>query len=412
MIAPKVFTVGQINRYIKNLLENDFILNSLLVQGEISNFKAHSSGHWYFTLKDATGALSCMIFRQDAEEIPFLPENGMQVILYGRVSLYERTGQYQLYGEFMEPVGMGALQMAFEQMKEKLAAEGLFDADFKREMPAHAKCIAVVTSPVGAAVRDVIQIVKRRDPHVKIAVFPTLVQGEKAAEDIVRSLRLANEWGGADVIILGRGGGSMEDLWPFNEEKVARAIFASEIPVISAVGHETDFTITDFVSDLRAPTPSAAAELATAIPLESRIAMLEGMQERLWRDVSAAMVSSRRRLEFLKERPVLKRPLEKLHQLRVDVEGQSRAMQRETMQRLEKNAGRLAAAQARLESVSPFSVMKRGYAMILNEAGQPLTAAADAREGQKLQIEMRDGRLYAAVTGKAVIDDGKEKTVL
>ncbi len=412
MIAPKVFTVGQINRYIKNLLENDFILNSLLVQGEISNFKAHSTGHWYFTLKDATGALSCMVFRQDAEEIPFLPENGMQVILYGRVSLYERTGQYQLYGEFMEPVGMGALQMAFEQMKEKLAAEGLFDADFKREMPAHAKCIAVVTSPVGAAVRDVIQIVKRRDPRVKIAVFPTLVQGEKAAEDIVRSLRLANEWGGADVIILGRGGGSMEDLWPFNEEKVARAIFASEIPVISAVGHETDFTITDFVSDLRAPTPSAAAELATAIPLESRIAMLEGMQERLWRDVSAAMVSSRRRLEFLKERPVLKRPLEKLHQLRADVEGQSQAMQRETMRRLEKNAGRLAAAQARLESVSPFSVMKRGYAMILNEAGQPLTAAADAREGQKLQIEMRDGRLYAAVTGKAVIDDGKEKTVL
>ncbi len=412
MIAPKVFTVGQINRYIKNLLENDFILNSLLVQGEISNFKAHSSGHWYFTLKDATGALSCMVFRQDAEEIPFLPENGMQVILYGRVSLYERTGQYQLYGEFMEPVGMGALQMAFEQMKEKLAAEGLFDADFKREMPAHAKCIAVVTSPVGAAVRDVIQIVKRRDPRVKIAVFPTLVQGEKAAEDIVRSLRLANEWGGADVIILGRGGGSMEDLWPFNEEKVARAIFASEIPVISAVGHETDFTITDFVSDLRAPTPSAAAELATAIPLESRIAMLEGMQERLWRDVSAAMVSSRRRLEFLKERPVLKRPLEKLHQLRADVEGQSQAMQLETMRRLEKNAGRLAAAQARLESVSPFSVMKRGYAMILNEAGQPLTAAADACEGQKLQIEMRDGRLYAAVTGKAVIDDGKEKTVL
>ena len=228
----------------------------------------------------------------------------------------------------------------------------------------------------------------------------------------MRSLRLSNEWGGADVIILGRGGGSMEDLWPFNEEKVARAIFASEIPVISAVGHETDFTITDFVSDLRAPTPSAAAELATAIPLESRIAMLEGMQERLWRDVSAAMVSSRRRLEFLKERPVLKRPLEKLHQLRADVEGQSQAMQRETMWRLEKNAGRLAAAQARLESVSPFSVMKRGYAMILNEAGQPLTAAADAREGQKLQIEMRDGRLYAAVTGKAVIDDGKEKTVL
>lgn len=412
MIAPKVFTVGQINRYIKNLLENDFILNSLLVQGEISNFKAHSSGHWYFTLKDAAGALSCIVFRQDAQEIPFLPENGMQVILYGHVSLYEKTGQYQLYGEFMEPVGVGALQMAFEQMKEKLAAEGLFDADFKRELPAQAGCIAVVTSPTGAAVHDVIKIVKRRDPRVKIAVFPTLVQGESAAEDIVRSLRLANEWGKADVIILGRGGGSMEELWPFNEEKVARAVFASEIPVISAVGHETDFTIVDFVSDLRAPTPSAAAELATATPLESRIAVLDGLQERLWRDVFAAVTACRRRLDFLKERPVLRRPLEKIYQMQTDVEAQGQALLRETMRRLEKNAGRLAAAQARLEGVSPFSVMKRGYAMILDEAGQPFTAAADARKGQKLQIEMRDGRLYATVTGKAVNGDGKEKTVL
>lgn len=412
MIAPKVFTVGQINRYIKNLLENDFILNSLLVQGEISNFKAHSSGHWYFTLKDAAGALSCIVFRQDAQEIPFLPENGMQVILYGHVSLYEKTGQYQLYGEFMEPVGVGALQMAFEQMKEKLAAEGLFDADFKRELPAQAGCIAVVTSPTGAAVHDVIKIVKRRDPRVKIAVFPTLVQGESAAEDIVRSLRLANEWGKADVIILGRGGGSMEELWPFNEEKVARAVFASEIPVISAVGHETDFTIVDFVSDLRAPTPSAAAELATATPLESRIAVLDGLQERLWRDVFAAVTACRRRLDFLKERPVLRHPLEKIYQMQTDVEAQGQALLRETMRRLEKNAGRLAAAQARLEGVSPFSVMKRGYAMILDEAGQPFTAAADARKGQKLQIEMRDGRLYATVTGKAVNGDGKEKTVL
>lgn len=412
MIAPKVFTVGQINRYIKNLLENDFILNSLLVQGEISNFKAHSSGHWYFTLKDAAGALSCIVFRQDAQEIPFLPENGMQVILYGHVSLYEKTGQYQLYGEFMEPVGVGALQMAFEQMKEKLAAEGLFDADFKRELPAQAGCIAVVTSPTGAAVHDVIKIVKRRDPRVKIAVFPTLVQGENAAEDIVRSLRLANEWGKADVIILGRGGGSMEELWPFNEEKVARAVFASEIPVISAVGHETDFTIVDFVSDLRAPTPSAAAELATATPLASRIAVLDGLQERLWRDVFAAVTACRRRLDFLKERPVLRRPLEKIYQMQTDVEAQGQALLRETMRRLEKNAGRLAAVQARLEGVSPFSVMKRGYAMILDEAGQPFTAAADARKGQKLQIEMRDGRLYATVTGKAVNGDGKEKTVL
>ena len=186
MIEPKVFSVGQINRYIKNLLENDFILNSLLVQGEISNFKAHSSGHWYFTLKDAQGAISCVIFRQDAANIPFEPENGMQVILGGYISLYEKTGQYQFYGEFLQPVGMGALQIAFEQMKEKLEAEGLFDPDFKRELPEHVETIAVITSPTGAAVRDIIQIAKRRDPRVKIAVFPTLVQGEYAAEDIVK----------------------------------------------------------------------------------------------------------------------------------------------------------------------------------------------------------------------------------
>ena len=176
MIEPKVFSVGQINRYIKNLLENDFILNSLLVQGEISNFKAHSSGHWYFTLKDAQGAIACVMFQQDAAQVPFLPENGMQVILYGHVSLYERTGQYQLYGEFLEPVGMGALQLAFEQMKEKLAAEGLFDADYKREIPENVGCIAVITSPTGAAVRDIIQIAKRRDPRVRLAIFPTLVR--------------------------------------------------------------------------------------------------------------------------------------------------------------------------------------------------------------------------------------------
>lgn len=411
MIAPKVFTVGQINRYIKNLLENDFILNSLLVQGEISNFKAHSSGHWYFTLKDATGAISCMIFRQDAEAVPFLPENGMQVILYGYISLYERTGQYQLYGEFLEPVGMGALQMAFEQRKEKLAAEGLFDADYKREIPKQVGCIAVVTSPTGAAVRDIIQIVKRRDSRVKIAVFPTLVQGENAAEDIVHSLRLANEWGEADVIILGRGGGSMEDLWPFNEENVARAVFASETPVISAVGHETDFTIVDFVSDLRAPTPSAAAELAT-VPMESRIAALEELESRLWRDTQAALTDCKRRLEFLKERPVLKRPLEKIWQMQVTLDEKGQALQRETLRQLEKNTSRLTAAQARLESVSPFSIMKRGYAMVLDESGQPITTVTDIEAGQKLHIAMRDGKLDVRVEGKAVNGDGEKKADL
>lgn len=411
MIEAKVFTVGQINRYIKNLLENDFILNSLLVQGEISNFKAHSSGHWYFTLKDAIGAIACVIFKQDAQNIPFLPENGMQVILYGHVSLYEKTGQYQLYGEFLEPVGMGALQLAFEQMKEKLAAEGLFDADFKREIPAHVGCIAVITSPTGAAVRDIIQIAKRRDPRVKIALFPTLVQGETAAADIVRSLKLANEWGQADVILLGRGGGSIEDLWAFNEEMVARAIFASETPVISAVGHETDFTIADFVADLRAPTPSAAAELATE-PLDSVQADLAELERRLERDMQAVFTDCRRRLDFLKERPVLKRPLEGLRRTQIYLEEKERLLLRETLRRLEQEKRRLAAAEAGLQAVSPFSVMERGYALLMDEGGKPVTSAETAAVGQAVRVRLKDGTLQAKITGKAVYPNGEKETIL
>lgn len=411
MIEPKVFTVGQINRYIKNLLENDFILNSLLVQGEISNFKAHSSGHWYFTLKDAQGAISCVIFRQDAMQIPFLPENGRKVILYGHVSLYEKTGQYQLYGEFLEPIGMGALQLAFEQMKEKLAAEGLFDADFKREIPEHVGCIAVITSPTGAAVRDMIQIAKRRDPRVKIAVFPTLVQGETAAADIVKSLKLANAWGKADVIILGRGGGSMEDLWAFNEEIVARAIFASEVPVISAVGHETDFTIADFVADLRAPTPSAAAELATE-PLDHVKANFEELLHRLDRDLQAVLTDAKRRLDFLKERPVLKRPLEGIRRTQIYLEEKERLLLRETLRRLEKEKRALAAAEAGLQAVSPFSIMQRGYAMLMDEKGKPVTTAEAAAVGQAVQVRLKDGILQAEVTGKAVFAHGEKETIL
>lgn len=411
MIEPKVFTVGQINRYIKNLLENDFILSSLPVQGEISNFKAHSSGHWYFTLKDEQGAIACVIFRQAAAEIPFQPENGMRVILYGSISLYEKTGQYQLYGEFLEPIGIGALQLAFEQRKEKLAAEGLFDADFKRELPERIGTLAVITSPTGAAVRDIIQIAKRRDPRVKIAVFPALVQGEAAEADIVRALKLANRWGKADVIILGRGGGSMEDLWAFNEESVARAIFASEIPVISAVGHETDFTIADFVADLRAPTPSAAAELATQ-PIAAILEEIQNLEERLFRNTSLIWNDAKRRLDYLKERPALRQPLTRIRQAQEALTAQERLMQREMRHRLEKENGRFAAAEARLAALSPLSVMKRGYAVLLDAAGKPLTSAKAAEIGQAVQISMKDGILRANVTERQVFDDGEKETYI
>ena len=411
MIEPKVFSVGQINRYIKNLLENDFILNSLLVRGEISNFKAHSSGHWYFTLKDAQGAISCVMFRQAAKAVPFLPENGMRIVLYGHVSLYEKTGQYQLYGEFMEPEGIGALQMAFEQLREKLEKEGLFDPDFKREIPKHPSCIAVVTSPTGAAVRDIIQIASRRDPNVKIALFPALVQGEAAADDIVRAIREANEWGGAEVLIVGRGGGSLEDLWAFNEEKVARAIFASELPVISAVGHETDFTIADLVSDLRAPTPSAAAELA-AENIQERLEAVEKLEKQLTRDVSAALTASRRRLEFLKERPVLKRPLERFRRTELYLEEKEAFLTGNLSGRLEKAALHRLMLEKRLEAASPLAVMKRGYAMVMTEEGKLLSSVQDVKEGETLLLEMQDGRVRAEVTGKAVSNHGKKETEL
>ena len=411
MIEPKIFTVGQINRYIRNLLENDFILSSLLVKGEISNFKAHSSGHLYFTLKDASGALSCVMFRQDAAGLPFEPENGMQVVVYGHISLYEKTGQYQLYAEFMEPLGIGALQVAFEQLKEKLAAEGLFDGDFKTEIPKNPSCIAVITSPTGAAVRDILQIVKRRDPNVKVAIFPTLVQGEQAAADIVRSLKLVNEWGKADVIILGRGGGSMEDLWCFNDENVARAVFASEIPVISAVGHETDFTITDFVADMRAPTPSAAAELATT-PLAERREAFHRLELRLERDVSALLTSCRRRLDLLKSRPVMERPLERIYRTMMDVEETQQRLDKEMTNRLMQRAERWQYLTNRLEAASPLAVMSRGYVMAVTSSGNLLTSAKQAEVGDRVTLHLQDGKIETNIQEKEVFAHGEEESYL
>ena len=413
MIEPKVFSVGQINRYIKNLLENDFILNSLLVQGEISNFKAHSSGHWYFTLKDAQGAIACVMFQQDAAQVPFLPENGMQVILYGHVSLYERTGQYQLYGEFLEPVGMGALQLAFEQMKEKLAAEGLFDADYKREIPENVGCIAVITSPTGAAVRDIIQIAKRRDPRVKLAIFPTLVQGEAAAVDIVKSLKAANSWGKADVIILGRGGGSMEDLWAFNEEVTARAIYASEIPVISAVGHEPDVTIADFVADLRAPTPSGAAELAVPDRADWK-ATLEMLDARLRAATGKQTETRRRQLQSLSERLSVRTPVRYIAEKRLVLDTLTERLQGTVPARLAHERQQLRTAQDRLlaagrgnlhrarlrftqtvaslDAMSPLRVLSRGYAVATKGAqGAVVTDAAALKEGDALHIRFAKG---------------------
>ena len=396
MIEPKIFTVGQINRYIRNLLENDFILSSLLVKGEISNFKAHSSGHLYFTLKDASGALSCVMFRQDAAGLPFEPENGMQVVVYGHISLYEKTGQYQLYAEFMEPLGIGALQVAFEQLKEKLAAEGLFDGDFKREIPKNPSCIAVITSPTGAAVRDILQIVKRRDPNVKVAIFPTLVQGEQAAADIVRSLKLVNEWGKADVIILGRGGGSMEDLWAFNDEDVARTIYASEIPVISAVGHEPDVTIADFVADLRAATPSNAAELA--VPDQNECyGWLEQMEGRLTGAMGRRLERARRELEQAGRCRALQDPMNYINDRRMLLDYQRDRLAHGLTGAMGRERERFARLAAALDALSPLKVLGRGYAIPQRSDGAVLRSAKEAMPGETLRLRMTDGKVSCKV---------------
>lgn len=411
MINPKIFSVGQINRYIKNMLENDFILSSLLVKGEISNFKHHSSGHLYFTLKDSGGVISCVMFHQDARMMPFELENGMEVVVYGHVSLYEKTGQYQLYAEMIEPLGMGALQIAFEQLKQKLSSEGLFDSDFKRELPTSIETIAIVTSPTGAAVRDMIQIAKRRDYRVNIAIFPSLVQGAEAPADIVRNIKLANEWGKADVLIVGRGGGSIEDLWAFNSEEVARAIFASDLPVISAVGHEVDFTIADFVADMRAPTPSAAAELATE-ERTSREVKFQQLLRRLEKNTNDILNVEKKRFFDMLARPKLKRPLEHIYDTQLYLSKNTSRLHKNMEQLLMMQTKSVSNLEARIFAASPFQIMKRGYA-IAEIDGTPITSVAQTKVGDDVSLRFLDGWITAEVKEKVVANNnGKEEVEL
>ena len=266
--TPTVYSVNELNSYVKRILDNDENLKHIFVTGEISNYKAHYSGHLYMTIKDESASVKAVMFAGNASRLRFRPENGMKVLIFGTVSLFPRDGSYQLYISDMQPDGMGALSVAFEQLKKKLAAEGLFSDSYKKPIPKFPTRIGVITSETGAAVQDIFNVLSRRFPSAEVVLRPTQVQGDGAAQDIAKAIYVFNEYNAADVLIVGRGGGSIEDLWAFNEEVVARAVFASEIPVISAVGHETDYTICDFVADLRAPTPSAAAELAVPDRLE------------------------------------------------------------------------------------------------------------------------------------------------
>ena len=391
-----ILSPSQVSGYIKTWMDRDRLLSGLLVRGELSNYKMYPSGHHYFTLKDGEGALRCVMFRGDASTLRFRPENGMQVIAAGRVTVFPRDGQYQMYCNRLTPDGAGDLHVAFEQMKERLFKEGLFAPEHKKPIPQFPERIALITSQAGAAVRDMLRILGARYPISEIKILPVHVQGEGAAEEIAAAIAWANRWKVADLIITGRGGGSMEDLWAFNEEVVARAIYHSWIPVISAVGHEPDVTISDFVADLRAATPSNAAELA--VPDQNELyAWLSGAGVRMEQSLRRNVEQKRRELERLSRSRVLQQPETYFRDRRMQLDYQGQRMSHGLYQTLAKEKQRLARMAASLDALSPLKVMGRGYSIAMNEEGRVLTSVQEINCGEVLDLRMQDGMLTCRV---------------
>lgn len=392
----RVFTVSEITNYIKTLIDGDMFLASVYVSGELSNYKIYPSGHHYFTLKDQDSAMKCVMFRSSASKLKFRPESGMKVILSGRVSVYPRDGAYQMYVTGITPEGVGDLHLAFEQLKEKLQKEGLFNRELKKPIPAFPEKIAVITSSAGAAVRDIIRVLRKRYPLSKVVILPVRVQGAEAPPEIAGAIRYANRHHIADLIITGRGGGSIEDLWAFNEEIVARAIFASEIPVISAVGHEPDVTISDFVADLRAATPSNAAELAVPDMMELK-ETLAAMEIRMNQAVSTQITAMRRKVDELASKRVLQSPVNYIDDKRILVDHlNSRLVSAGTL-RLEKCRRVFAEKAAKLDALSPLKVLGRGYSIARKQDGGVIKSAADVKSGDKIKIRLKTDELSCTV---------------
>lgn len=391
-----IFTVGQVNQYLKAKLDSDRLLSAISIRGEISNYKKYPSGHHYFSLKDGEGAIKAVLFRSSAQRLRFQPENGMKVVARGRITVFPRDGQYQLYAESLSPDGVGELYVAFEQTKERLFQEGLFAQEHKKPIPAYPQTIALITSAAGAAVHDMIRILKARWPIAEVRLLPVRVQGAQAPAELSGALRYANVHQLADVIIIGRGGGSMEDLWAFNDEGLARAIYQSEIPVISAVGHEPDVTIADFVADLRAATPSNAAELA--VPdwreLEEHLRQLS---KRMQGAVSARLEEERSRLTRLSESRAMTDPMASIGDKRVLVDWQQGRMVNAMQSVTNSQRNRLAALAAGLDAMSPLKVLARGYSLAYDEKKQLLTSVAQVEAGQKLDLRLSDGSLDCTV---------------
>lgn len=402
-MRDQAFSVSQVNEYVRMLLDGNAVLKNIWVRGEISNFTNHyRTGHLYFSLKDEGGLIRAVMFRGDASELGFTPEDGMKVLVHGRVSAYVRDGQYQLYVQSMEPDGVGSLAVAFEQLKRKLESEGLFDAACKKPLPAYPRTVGLVTSPTGAAVRDMIRVAARRYPSARLLIFPAQVQGEGAAAYLASGIRYFNRMKddptqGVDVIVIGRGGGSMEDLWAFNDETLARTVAASELPVVSAVGHEVDYTICDFVADVRAATPSAALEIALPDKEELK-KRLRQQRDRLTAGMSYSLRQRRERLKRIQEARVLRSPMAPYTERRLTLDRFSQALDAAAARRIERERQSIRQAAGQLHALSPLGVLNRGYALVQNVGGGLIHSTRDVTVGEPLTMRLSDGRVGVTVT--------------
>lgn len=398
--GPEALTVTQLNEYIKAKIDSDGFLSHVTVKGEVSNFTNHyKTGHFYFTVKDEGSLIKAVMFRSAAGKLNFVPENGMKILARGRVSAFVRDGQYQLYCEGMEPDGIGALYFAFEQLKKKLSAEGLFDEARKKPLPKIPTRIGVITSPTGAAIRDIINILGRRFPYAKVILYPALVQGADAAPSLIAGMQYFNTQKNVDVIIIGRGGGSIEDLWAFNNEELARTVAASAIPTISAVGHETDFTICDFVADRRAPTPSAAAELAVpeTHELMHKIDNIIGRMSLL---LSRRIENGRQILDFYKTQGIFAHPERMLEERKMQLLMLGQRLDGSISAKLTADQNRLAQRAAKLEALSPLGILSRGYSVATGVSGKVISSVQDVSAGDEFALQLTDGKIRATVKEK------------
>ncbi len=392
-MAQNVYTVAQVNSYIKNMFTQDYMLQSISVKGEVSNCKYHTSGHIYFTLKDLSGTIACVMFAGSRSGLAFRLAEGQQVVVTGRIDVYERDGKYQLYAQKITRQGIGDLYVRYEQLKRELEERGMFAAEYKRSIPKYIKTLGVVTAQTGAAVRDIINIAHRRNPYVQIILYPAIVQGEAAVPSIINGLNVLEALG-VDVIIAGRGGGSIEDLWAFNEESVAEAIFECKVPVISAVGHETDTTIADFVADLRAPTPSAAAELAV-YDIRELSERLYGLREMLRRGMDGKLREASMQLQNRKTRLRYLSPLSQIREKRNFTMKLEEALQDAMERKITEKRQEMLLYVERMKGLSPLEKLRQGYSYVASEQGKTLVSVEQVKPGERLKIYVTDGFVEA-----------------